>query len=275
MAPPRVTDNFKIADEILHLMTSGRPTLIQKAEELFEIPNVIDLSTSVVIRSPIIQFADRNWRRFCLKFTGSETILRKKVDEKLLEVKKDAAFGTNRYELCYHRDWEKHQSAGGTGQWVTSEVVGHQHLPFYHATLYIACGRTWTLWHVDFDPAAPAITTVVCGMKLWFICEDMETAKRLCKGDSQLRHLLYMIKTHHPDMAHVKYIIQRAGDSIVLPFCAAHCVLTFSDSQAHSETTSMLSYVIPETTADGQKEKEKYVSQRFAVGSRKFNLHGN
>ena len=41
----------------------------------------------------------------------------------------------------------------------------------------MAVGRSWTLWHIDFDPASPSVTTVISGWKLWLVCTQTELAR--------------------------------------------------------------------------------------------------
>ena len=157
--------------------------------------------------------------------------------------------------------------------WATTEVTEHQHLNLFDATLFITCGRAWTLWHVDFDPASPSITTLVCGCKLWFICQDVEASRRLCRGDSSLQGLIYLLNCNNPDLKSIRWALQRPRDSIVLPFAAAHCVVTFFDKAA-STTTAMLSHVI-NAEDEEQEQREQFVKMRFATGDRRVGLHGN
>ena len=95
-------------------------------------------------------------------------------------------------------------------------MTEHQHMNLFDATLFIACGRALTLWHVDFHPASPSITTLVCGCKLWFICQDEEASRRLCGGDSSLQGLSYLLSSNNPDLKSIRWALRRPGDSFVV-----------------------------------------------------------
>ena len=68
-------------------------------------------------------------------------------------------------------------------------------------------------------------------------------------------------------LKHVHWAIQKTGDSIVLPWGLAHCVLTMSDRMG-TATTSMVSYVISGKEAD-RLAREAWINSRFADNSRK------
>ena len=65
-------------------------------------------------------------------------------------------------------------------------MTEHQHLNLYDATLFKACGIAWKLWHVDFDPASPSMTTLLLECNFCFICQDIDAARRPVRRDSSI-----------------------------------------------------------------------------------------
>ena len=157
--------------------------------------------------------------------------------------------------------------------WVTSSVASHRDCELYEACLFIAIGRTWTLWHVDFDPASSSVTTVVCGWKLWLICTQTELGRELCRDSGRLEDLLKLLQAGGSRLKRIQWAIQRPGDSIILPWGLAHCVITLSDKR-NAATTAMLSYVVNGSHKE-RMEREAWINMRFASDYRKGSNHGN
>ena len=264
-------DANSLADKIVALVTeSGLLTPMIEVRK-GDLPDVVDMSVPQIVRESVIKLTHKHWERFLIKFGGNEKTLRKRIDENYLMVKTDKEFENKRFEHCYVKDWEE---AGRNGTpWVTTSIVGHQDCQLYEACLFIAVKRTWTLWHVDFDPASPSVTTLVCGWKLWLICTQTELARELCRDGGRLEDLLKLLEAGGSRLKHVHWAIQRPGDSVILPWGLAHCVLTMSD-KVNSTTTAMLSYVV-NGSEEERMEREAWVNQRFASNFRKGSMHGN
>ena len=232
-----------------------------------------DLSVPQIIREPIIELVNDGWKRFLRIFAGKEMFLRKRVDPDYFNVKIDTAFGSKRFEHCYEKDWAKAEREGTS--WVTSRVPAHKNCQLYEACLFVAVNRTWTLWHVDFQPASPSITTLVSGWKLWLVCTQTELARELCRDSGRPEDLLKLLETGGERLKHIQWAIQEEGDSIVLPWGLAHCVITLSErGKGSPATTAMLSYVI-NGSEDERMVREDWISQRFATNERKGRSHGN
>ena len=178
-------------------------------------------------------------------------------------------FCTPRYEHCYEKDWRGAVENGTS--WATTKISNHQGCNLHEACLFVAVGRSWTLWHVDFDPASPSVTTVVSGWKLWLVCTQTELARELCRDSGRLVDLLKLLEGGGKRLKQIHWAIQKTGDSIVLPWGLAHCVLTMSD-MIGTATTSMLSYVINGEESD-RLDREAWINSRFADNSRKGSYH--
>ena len=81
----------------------------------------------------------------------------------------------------------------------------------------MAVGRSWTLWHVDFDPASPSVTTVISGWKLWLVSTHTELARELCRDSRRLVDLLKLLERGGERLKHIHWAIQKTGESLVLP----------------------------------------------------------
>ncbi len=185
----------------------------------------------------------------------------------------DSTFGDTRFELCYDKTWATSTDEGK--EWAETKIRAHEEsCDLAGACLFIVVGRAWTLWHVDADPAVPALLSLVSGWKLWFICEHLADSIQLTQGDSSLKGMWTLLNSGRDALKSVKWTIQKSGDTLVLPYCAAHAVLTMSE-KVGSPTTGLLSYFVP-FPPEVEPEKEHFVSDRFATGHRKgFKEHGN
>ena len=54
-------NSHDISDSILQLV-EGKSSPVQKMMELVDIPEKIDMDTAAIIRKPVVQFRDKNWR---------------------------------------------------------------------------------------------------------------------------------------------------------------------------------------------------------------------
>ena len=54
-------NSHDISDSILQLV-EGKSSPVQKMMELVDIPEKIDMDTTAIIRKPVVQFRDKNWR---------------------------------------------------------------------------------------------------------------------------------------------------------------------------------------------------------------------
>ena len=54
-------NSHDISDSILQLV-EGKSSPVQKMMELVDIPEKIDIDTAAIIRKPVVQFRDKNWR---------------------------------------------------------------------------------------------------------------------------------------------------------------------------------------------------------------------
>ena len=264
-------DANNLADRIVSLITCGSLLTPMKEVNKGELPDTPDLSIPQIVREPIIRLVDKNWGRFLAKFSGSEATLRKRVDPEYMKVKTCKEFGATRFEHCYEKNW---RSAADNGtSWAATKVKEHQDCDLHEACLFVAVGRSWTLWHVDFDPASPSVTTVISGWKLWLVCTQTELARELCRDSGRLVDLLKLLEGGGERLRHIHWAIQKTGDSIILPWGLAHCVLTMSD-RIGTATTSMMSYVINGTETD-RLAREAWINARFADNTRKGSYHGN
>ena len=260
-----------IVDQVVDLITTSDLLTPMKEVEKGCLGSSVDMSTPQIVREPIIKLRDKRWREFLAGFTGNEKTLRRRVDTDYLLVRTDTEFGSQRFEHCYEKDWAKSRDEGTA--WVTSSVASHQDCELYEACLFIAVGRTWTLWHVDFDPASSSVTTVVCGWKLWLICTQTELGRELCRDSGRLEDLLKLLQAGGSRLKRIQWAIQRPGDSIILPWGLAHCVITLSDKR-NAATTAMLSYVVNGSHKE-RMEREAWINMRFASDYRKGSNHGN
>ena len=147
--------------------------------------SVVDFSTPQIAREPVIKPQDKNWRRFFKNFGGNVKTFEKPVDQSYVLVKTDTEFGSQRFEHCYVKDWEEAGNAGTS--WLTTSIAAHQDCQLSDACLLGniwrtwtgIIGRTWTLCHVDFDPASPSVTSLVCELKLWLVSTQTDLAREL------------------------------------------------------------------------------------------------
>ena len=86
-------------------------------------------------------------------------------------------------------------------------------------------------------------------------------------------HLLKLLEGGGERLKHIHWAIQKTGDSIILPWGLAHCVLTMSDRMG-TATTSMISYVINGTETD-QLAREAWINSRFASNTKKGSYQVN
>ena len=70
----------------------------------------------------------------------------------------------------------------------------HQDCDLHEACLFVAVGRSWMLWHIDFDPATPSVTTVISGWKSWLVCTQTELARELYLNSGRLVDLLKLLE---------------------------------------------------------------------------------
>ena len=265
-------DANDLADMMISLITSEDLLTPMKEIQKGELGVAVDLSTPQIVREPIIKLVDKNWSQFLRKFNGTESYLRKRVDPELFMVKTCREFGNRRYELCYDKDWRKSKENGTS--WVTTKIKEHKNCDLFEACFFVAVARSWTLWHVAFDPTSPSVTTVVSGWKLWLVCTQTELARELCRDNGRLEDLVRLLKNGGKRLKYIHWAIQKTGDSVIFPWGLAHCVLTMSD-KVGAATTSMLSYVI-NGDETGRLEREAWINQRFADNYRRgTSYHGN
>ena len=148
-----------LADYIVSLITCGISLTPMKEVNKGELPDTLDLSIPQIVREPIIRLVDMNWGRFLTKFPGNEATLRKINDPEYMKVKTCKEFGASRFEHCYEKNGRNAADSGTS--WAVTKVKEHQDCDLHEACLFVAVGRSWTLWHVDFDPASPSVTTVI------------------------------------------------------------------------------------------------------------------
>ena len=181
-----------LADHIVSLITCGNLLTPMKEINKGELPDTPDLSIPQIVREPIIRLVDKNWGRFSAKLSGNEATLRKRVDQEYIKAKQCREFGATRFEHCYEKNW-CNAVENGTSTAVT-RVKEHQDCDLHEACLFVAVGRSWTLWHVDFDPASPSVTTVISVWKLWLVCTQTELARELCRDSGRLVDLLKLLE---------------------------------------------------------------------------------
>ena len=157
--------------------------------------------------------------------------------------------------------------------WAVTRGKENQDCDLHEACLFVAVGRSWTLWHVDFDPASPSVTTVISGWKLWLVCTQTELARELCRDSGRLVDLLKLLEGGGERQKQIHWAIQKTGDSIILPWGLAHCVLTMSDRMG-TATTSMISYVINGTETK-RLAREAWINSRFANNTGKSSYQVN
>ena len=230
-----------------------------------ELLDTLDLSIPKIVREPSIRLVDKNWGRFLAIFSGDEATLRKRVDPEGMKVETCKEFGASRFEHCYEKNWRN--AADSETSWAVTKVKEHQDCQSNEACMFVAVGRSWTLWHVDFDPASPSVTTVISGWKLLLVCSQTELSRDLCRDSGRQVDLLKLRERGGGWLKHVHWAIQKTGDSIVLPWGLAHCVLMMSDRMG-TATTTMMSYVINGKEPD-RLAREAWINSRFADNSRK------
>ena len=130
--------------------------------------------------------------RFSAKLSGNEATLRKRVDPEYIRVKTCKEIDALRFEHCYEKNWRNAAESGTS--WAVTKVKEHQDCDLHEACLFVAVGRSWTLWHIDFDPASPSVTTVISGWKLWLVCTQTELARDLCRDSGRLVDLLKLLE---------------------------------------------------------------------------------
>ena len=257
-------DANNLANHIVSLITCGNLLTPMKEINKGELPDTLDLSIPQIVCEPIIRLVDKNWVRFLAKFFGYEATLRKRVDPEGMKVKTCKEFVASRFEHCYEKNWRNAADSGTS--WAVTKGKEHQDCELHEACLFVAVGRSWTLWHVDFDPATPSVTTVISGWELWLVSTQTEFVRELCRDSGRLMDLLKLRECGGGRLKHVHWAIQKTGDSLVLPWGLAHCVLTMSDRMG-TATTSMMSYVINDKEAV-RLAREAWINSQLADNSR-------
>ena len=166
-------DANNLANHIVSLITCGNLQTPMKE------PDTLDLSILRIVLETVIRLLDTNWGRFLANISGNETTLRKRVDPDYIKFKTCKEFGAFPFEHCYEKNWRN--AAGSGTSWAVTKVKEHQDCDLHETCLFVAVGSSWTLWHVDFDPASPSVTTVISGWKLWLVCTQTELARELCR----------------------------------------------------------------------------------------------
>ena len=107
----------------------------------------------------------------------------------------------SRFEHCHENNWRN--AAQSETSWAVMEAKEHKDCDLHEACLFVAVGRSWTLWHVDFDPASPSVTTVISEWKLWLVCTRTELARELCRDNGRLVDLLKLLEGGGQRLKHI------------------------------------------------------------------------
>ena len=154
-------DANNLADHIVSFITCGNLLTPMKEINKGQLHDAVDLSISQIVREPVIRLIDKSGGRFLPNFFDNEATLRKRIDLEYIKVKTCMEFDAPRFEHCYEKNWCNAAESGTS--WAVTKVKEHQDCDLHEACLFLAVGRSWTLWHVDFDHSSPSVTTGSCG----------------------------------------------------------------------------------------------------------------
>ena len=204
-----------------------------------------------VVKESVMQYSDKNDRRALLEATCWRRLENRFVC--LEDAKPCPTFsGSLRYEPVYPRNYTEREEKGGHQCWVKSDFDVHD------SGLILADGRTLAPWHVDGVPPLTLVATLFAGFN-WFVIQRSKFARlktRLCNPLEDL------VDDTDKELRRTIFAEHRVGETLHLPWLAAHSFLTLPDKGNNGSLSIMMSASLL-ADKDEEERRRLYFNQQY------------